>query len=64
MSNQDGKNTSLYTWSRLRVQASKRQMTVEGTENSWAKLEQAVLVYPRRNRHGLTMLILYEFTTF
>ena len=55
MSNQDGK-TLLCTYgpgsgSRL------RQMTVEGTENSWAKLEQAVLVYPKRNRHGLTMLI-------
>ena len=57
-------NTSLYTWSRLRVQASLRQMTIEGTENFWAKLEQAGLVYPKRNRHGLTMLILYEFTTF
>ena len=41
MSNQDGK-TLLCTG----VQASLRQMTVEGTENSWAKLEQAVLVYP------------------
>ena len=39
-------NTSLYTWSRLGVRASLRQMTVEGTENSWAKLEQAVLAYP------------------
>ena len=38
-------NISLYTWSRPGVQASLRQMTVEGTDNSWAKLEQAVLVY-------------------
>ena len=38
-------NTSLYTWSRPGVQASLRQMTVDGTENSWAKLEQAGLVY-------------------
>ena len=41
MSNQDGKNTSLYTWSRPGDQASLRQITVEGTENSWAKLELA-----------------------
>ena len=39
-------NTSLYTWSRPGVQASLRQMTVDGTENSLAKLEQAGLVYP------------------
>ena len=40
-------NTSLcYTWSRPGVQASLRQMTGEGTENSKAKLEQAGLVYP------------------
>ena len=54
-------NTSLYTWSRPGVQASLRQMAVEGTENSWAKLEQAGLVYPYQNRHGLTMFILNEF---
>ena len=46
MSNQDGKKKTLYTWSRPGVRASLQQMTVEGTENSWAKLEQAVLVYP------------------
>ena len=39
-------NSSLYTWSRPGVQASLRQITDVGTENSWAKLEQAVLVYP------------------
>ena len=42
-------NTSLYTWLRPGVQASLRQKTVEGTENSWAELEQAVLVYPLQN---------------
>ena len=38
-------NTSLYTCSRPGVQDSLRQMAVEGTENSWAKLEQAGHIY-------------------
>ena len=46
MSNQDGKTLLGSHGTGPGSQASLRQMTVEGTENSWAKLEQAVLVYP------------------
>ena len=46
MSNRDGKTLLCAHGSRPGVQASLRQMTVEGTENSRAKLEQAELVYP------------------
>ena len=46
MSNQDGKTLLCTHGPGPGVQASLRQMTVEGTENSWAKLEQAGLEYP------------------
>ena len=46
MSNQDGKTLLFTHGPGPGVRASLWQMTVEGTENSWSKLEQAVLVYP------------------
>ena len=46
MSNQDGKTLLCTHGPGPGFQASLLQKTVEGTKNSWAKLEQAGLVYP------------------
>ena len=45
MSNQDGKHFSVHM-AQARGPGFFMQMAVKGTENSWAKLEQAGLVYP------------------